>query len=65
MEDADHIFFNCPLAQFAWSSIRQLFNVNWNPSSFANLFPSFRGLGGAQMVPVDAICSIELRALDH
>jgi hypothetical protein len=46
VEDEDHIFFNCPLAQFAWSSIRQLLNVNWNPSSFANLFSSFRGLGG-------------------
>jgi hypothetical protein len=29
LEDASHIFFNCPLAQFAWSSIRELVGVDW------------------------------------
>jgi hypothetical protein len=32
-EDADHIFFQCYLAQFLWSGVREMFRVNWNPRS--------------------------------
>jgi hypothetical protein len=38
LEDASHIFFNCPLAQFALSSIRELLGVDWDPKCFADLF---------------------------
>jgi hypothetical protein len=45
-EDAAHIFFNCPLAQFAWSCCRELLQVDWNPSSFADLFAIFQRFTG-------------------
>jgi hypothetical protein len=45
-EDAAHIFFNCPLAQFAWSCCRELLQVDWNPSSFADLFAVFQCFTG-------------------
>jgi hypothetical protein len=32
-EDVDHIFFNCSLAQFMWSGLRDMFSVNWSPAS--------------------------------
>jgi hypothetical protein len=47
LEDAAHIFFNCPLAQFAWSCCRELLQVDWNPSSFADLFTIFQHFTGA------------------
>jgi hypothetical protein len=33
LENADHIFFNCILAQFLLSGVRDMFRVNWNPRS--------------------------------
>jgi hypothetical protein len=47
VEDAAHIFFTCPLAQFVWSSTRELLKVDWNPTSFGDLFAilqRFRGV---------------------
>jgi hypothetical protein len=47
VEDAAHIFFNCPLTRFAWSEIHDLLVVDWNLSSFAELaaiFNRFRGI---------------------
>jgi hypothetical protein len=38
VEDAAHIFFTCSLSQFAWSGTCELLSVDWNPSSFADLF---------------------------
>jgi hypothetical protein len=46
LEDADHIFFTCPLAQFAWSCCRELLKVDWNPNSFADLFAIFQRFKG-------------------
>jgi hypothetical protein len=31
LEDVDHIFFQCHLAEFLWSGVRAMFRVNWNP----------------------------------
>jgi hypothetical protein len=42
IEDVQHIFFNCPLARFAWSILREVFEVDWDPSSFADLFAIFQ-----------------------
>jgi hypothetical protein len=46
LEDASHMFFTCPLAQFAWSSIRELLGVDWNPKCFADLFAIFQRFHG-------------------
>jgi hypothetical protein len=32
-ESTDHIFFECILAQFLWSGVRDMFSVNWHPRS--------------------------------
>ena len=32
-EDANHVFFRCHLARFAWSAVREAFHSNWNPAS--------------------------------
>jgi hypothetical protein len=37
----------CPLAQFAWSVFRELFSVDWAPSSFADIFAIFQRYKGA------------------
>src|SRR4051812_30271551 len=36
-EDANHIFFNCHLARFASSAVREAFGQNWNPHSGGGL----------------------------
>lgn len=36
-EDANHVFFGCFLARFAWSAIRETFSQNWNPLSGGDL----------------------------
>jgi hypothetical protein len=33
IEHVDHIFFQCPLAQFLWSGVMLMFKVDWHPSS--------------------------------
>jgi hypothetical protein len=33
IEHVDHIFFQCSLAQFFWSGVREMFGVAWNPRS--------------------------------
>jgi hypothetical protein len=40
-EDVANIFFNCPLARFIWSGIRDMLDVSWNPSSFADMLAIF------------------------
>jgi hypothetical protein len=45
-EDVQHIFFNCPMARFAWSVLRDVFEVDWDPSSFADLFAIFQRFSG-------------------
>lgn len=36
-EDANHVFFRCHLAKFAWSAVRDALHSNWNPASGADL----------------------------
>jgi hypothetical protein len=38
IEHVDHIFFQCPLAQFLWSGVRDMFGVSWNPRSKLDWF---------------------------
>jgi hypothetical protein len=38
IEHVDHIFFQCPLAQFLWSGVRDMFGVSWHPSSRLDWF---------------------------
>ena len=37
LEDANHAMFQCALARFAWSAVRQVFQQNWNPRSGTEL----------------------------
>jgi hypothetical protein len=37
-EDVEHIFFQCVLAKFMWSGVREMFSVNWNPDSRLDWF---------------------------
>lgn len=37
VEDANHVFFRCPLARFAWSVVRTADGVSWDPRSTSNL----------------------------
>ena len=46
MESADHIFFECSLAKFAWSAMRQALGRDWGPSSFAHLLLILSNLSG-------------------
>ena len=39
-EDADHAFFRCSLARFAWSAVREAAGVDWDPRSRAALVSS-------------------------
>lgn len=41
-EDANHVFFRCHLARFAWSAVREAFGQNWNPASGAGLLALLR-----------------------
>lgn len=40
--DANHVFFRCHLARFAWSTVREAFGQSWNPSTGADLLISLR-----------------------
>jgi hypothetical protein len=37
-ENVDHIFFQCHLANFMWSGLREMFRVNWNLKSRQDWF---------------------------
>ena len=36
-ENANHIFFQCVLARFAWSAVRETFDKNWQPHTSKDL----------------------------
>jgi hypothetical protein len=44
LEIVDHIFFECILAQFLWSGVRDMFRVNWNPKSRQDWFQILESL---------------------
>ena len=46
-EDADHTFFLCSLARFAWSAVREAAGVDWDPRSRPELVSSLSGFQGA------------------
>jgi hypothetical protein len=37
-EDTNHIFFECHLARFMWSAVRELLGYSWNPTCFPDLY---------------------------
>ena len=45
-EDANHVFFRCPLARFAWSAVRSAARVTWDPRSAAELIHILDALQG-------------------
>lgn len=47
LEDANHVFFRCHLARFAWSAVREAAGVSWNPSSGADLLNLLAPLQGS------------------
>ena len=46
-EDANHAFFRCPLARFAWSAVRTAAGVLWDPRSAPELFNLLAGIKGS------------------
>ena len=58
-EDTNHIFFDCTLAKFMWSAVRELLHCSWNPSCFADFFRLLQGHTG-QSRRVLWICSAAL-----
>ena len=46
LENASHIFFECSLAKFSWSVLRQAFGKDRNPTSFAHFFAILAPLSG-------------------
>ncbi|XP_073353581.1 uncharacterized protein [Aegilops tauschii subsp. strangulata] len=46
-EDANHVFFGCRLARFAWSAVRDTFNQNWNPQTSVDLLNLLSAQRGA------------------
>jgi hypothetical protein len=45
-QQEDHIFFNCVLAKFMWSDIREMFRVQGNPASFSQFTQILHNLHG-------------------
>lgn len=46
VEDANHIFFHCPLARYAWSVVREAAGLYWDPTSSSYLFQLLDALRG-------------------
>jgi hypothetical protein len=46
MEDCNHIFFTCPMAQFMWSGIREILQCGWNPAGAGDFLAIAAGLSG-------------------
>jgi hypothetical protein len=46
-ENAAHIFFQCSLASFAWTVLRQLLGCNWRPANFALFHHIVSSLSGS------------------
>jgi hypothetical protein len=66
IEHVDHIFFQCPPAQFMWSGVRDMLSVSWNPSSRVDWFRILDSLGerSKRMVWIFFRCSM-LGSLDY
>jgi hypothetical protein len=45
-EMADHIFFSCPFAMFAWSVLRLILQCSWCPASFPQFFAILTNFAG-------------------
>lgn len=46
-EDANHTFFRCHLAKFAWIAVREAVGVSWNPASCADLLTCLSSVHGS------------------
>ena len=46
-EGANHVFFRCPLARFAWSTVRSAAGFQWDPRSAAELIHILGALQGS------------------
>jgi hypothetical protein len=46
MEDCNHIFFSCPMAQFLWAGIREILQCGWNPAGAGDFLAIAAGLSG-------------------
>lgn len=49
LEDANHALFQCALARFAWTTVREVFQQKWNPRSGANLLAVLQSQHGANV----------------
>jgi hypothetical protein len=52
VESVDHIFFQCPLACFMWSGVREQFSVDWNPKTRVQWFLILNSLNPKAQRPV-------------
>ena len=50
-EDCNHIFFQCPVAQFLWSCLREVVGGNWCHDNLPDLFGEVLRLPGASRPP--------------
>lgn len=46
-EDADHAFFRCHLARFAWSAVLEAASVDWDPSSRSEIVSYLSSVQGS------------------
>jgi hypothetical protein len=63
IEIVDHIFFQCPLASFLWSGVRDLFSVDWNPQSQVEWFSILDSLNPKAQRPVWVFFAAQSSAL--
>jgi hypothetical protein len=47
VDDCNHIFFACHMAQFMWACIREILQCNWNPAGAGGFVALAQGLSGS------------------
>jgi hypothetical protein len=62
-EDVNHIFFDCSLAKFTWSVVRQLLGCSWSSANFAQLYAIIANLLGRVRRLVWALFAAQSSAL--
>jgi hypothetical protein len=62
-EDANHIFFACPMAKFLWSAVRELLGGAWNPTCTADVFRFLARQFGQPKRVISICCAALLRTI--
>ena len=64
-EDANHIFFNCHLARFAWSAVREALGQNRTLALVGSCGPSFVLIGATMLEFFGVALGAVVVALDY